>query len=82
MPNFQAVSANTQPPPLSVGDKFWLATEGTFDYSSFASVAIQSAIEEWTNTYPEFRQGAAGYGRYYWHTSTTSFFIVAKSANS
>jgi hypothetical protein len=70
VPNFQAVSANTQLPPLSVKGKFWLATEGTFDYSSFISVAMQAAIEQATNTYPEFHQGAAGYGRYYWHTFT------------
>lgn len=68
VPNFQAVSANTQLPPLSIQQKFWLATQGTFDYSSFISVAMQAAIEQATNTYPEFRQGAAGYGRYYWHT--------------
>ena len=68
VPNFQAVSANTQLPPLSIKQKFWLATQGTFDYSSFISVAMQAAIEQATNTYPEFHQGAAGYGRYYWHT--------------
>jgi hypothetical protein len=68
VPNFQAVSANTQLPPLTVRQKFWLATEGSFDYSSFISVGIQAAVEEATNTYPEFHEGAAGYGRYYWHT--------------
>jgi len=72
VPNFQAVSANTQLPPLSVKQKFWLATEGTFDYSSFISVGIQAAIEQTTNTYPEFRQGATAYGRYYWHTFADS----------
>jgi hypothetical protein len=72
MPNFQAVSANTQLPPLSVKQKFWLATEGTFDYSSFISTGIQAAVEQATNTYPEFRQGAAGYGRYYWHVFADS----------
>ena len=71
-PNFQAVSANTTPPPLSVSQKFWLATEGSFDYSSFISVGIQAGVEQATNTYPEFRQGAAGYGRYYWHTFADS----------
>src|SRR5271165_1055666 len=35
MPNFDAVSANTHLPPLSLRQKFWLATENTFDYSSF-----------------------------------------------
>lgn len=67
-PNFQAVSANVHPPPLSVKQKFWLATESTFDYSSFISVGFQAGIEQVTNTYPEFHEGAAGYGRYYWHT--------------
>jgi hypothetical protein len=68
VPNFQAVSANTNLPPLTLKQKFWLATQGTFDYSSFISVAMQAAIEQATNTYPEFHQGAAGYGRYYWHS--------------
>jgi hypothetical protein len=67
-PNFQAVSANTYLPPLSPRQKFWLATESSFDYSSFIAVGFQAAIEQATNTYPEFHQGAAGYGRYYWHT--------------
>lgn len=71
-PNFAAVSANATPPPLSVRKKFWLATQGTFDYSSFISVGIQAAIEQATKTYPEFHQGAAGYGRYYWHTFADS----------
>jgi hypothetical protein len=68
VPNFQAVSANTHLPPLSPKQKFWLATQGTFDYSSFISVGLQAGVEQATNTYPEFRQGAAGFGRYYWHT--------------
>jgi hypothetical protein len=68
MPNFQAVSANTHVPPMSLSDKFWLATEGTFDYSAFVSVGIQSAIEQASKSYPEFHQGAVAYGRYYWHS--------------
>jgi hypothetical protein len=72
LPNFEAVSANTYLPPLSLKQKFWLSTEGTFDYSSFISVGIEAAIEQTTNTYPEFHHGAAAYGRYYWHTFTDS----------
>lgn len=68
MPNFQAVSANTKVPPLTISEKFWLATEGTFDYSALISIAFQSAIEEASNTYPEFHHGGTAYGRYYWHT--------------
>ncbi len=68
VPNFQAVSAGTQLPPQSAKEKFWIATQNSFDYSSFIFVGIQAGVEQATNTYPEFRQGAAGYGRYYWHT--------------
>jgi len=68
VPNFQAVSANTVLPRLTAKQKFWLATEGTFDYSSFISAGLQAGVEQATNTYPEFREGAVGYGRYYWHT--------------
>lgn len=72
LPNFEAVSANTYLPPLSLKQKFRLSTESTFDYSSFISVGIQAAVEEATKTYPEFHHGAAAYVRYYWHTYTDS----------
>ncbi len=72
MPNFEAVSANVHLPPLSLKEKFWLATENTFDYSSLISVGMQAAIEQARNTYPEFHGGAAAYGRYYWHTLADS----------
>jgi hypothetical protein len=68
VPNFGAVSANTQLPPLTTKGKFWLATEDNFDYSSFIWTGILSGQEFALKNYPEFGQGAAGYGRYYWHT--------------
>jgi hypothetical protein len=68
VPNFGAVSANTQLPPLTTKGKFWLATEDTFDYSSFIWTGILAGQEFGLNNYPEFGQGMAGYGRYYWHT--------------
>jgi hypothetical protein len=68
VPNFGAVSANTQLPRLTTKGKFWLATEDSFDYSSFIWTGILSGQEFALNNYPEFGQGAAGYGRYYWHT--------------
>src|SRR5258708_30339925 len=37
-------------------------------YSSFIFAGIQAGIGQASNAYPAFRQGAAGYGRYYWHT--------------
>ena len=68
IPNYRAVSANTYLPPLSLKGKFWLATQDTFDYSSFISVGILSGVAMASNSEPTFGQGAAGYGRYYWHT--------------
>lgn len=67
VPNFAAVSANKRLPPLSVKGKFWLATEDSFDYSGFVWTGILSGQEFASKTYPEFHQGMAGYGRYYYH---------------
>jgi hypothetical protein len=67
VPNFGAVSANTKLPPLSTKGKLWLATEDSFDYSAFIWTGIIAGQEFALKNYPEFGQGAAGYGRYYWH---------------
>ena len=69
-PNYRAVGADTQLPPLSLKDKFWLATEDSFDYSSFVSAGLFAGISQANKSYPEFGQGAKGYGRYYWHALT------------
>lgn len=68
VPNYRAVSANVQLPPATAKEKFWLATQDTFDYSNFIFVGLLSGISLAQNSQPDFRQGAAGYGRYYWHT--------------
>jgi hypothetical protein len=67
IPNYRAVSANTHLPPLSFKEKFWLATEDTFDYSDFLLVGGLAGISLAQKSQPSFGQGAAGYGQYYWH---------------
>jgi hypothetical protein len=67
IPNFRAVSADQQLPPQTVKDKFTTAALDSVDYSSFIFVAIQAGMAEARNSTPEFHQGWAGYGRYYWH---------------
>jgi len=62
------VSADQQLPPQSVKEKFKTATLDSVDYSSFIFVAGQAAVAQADSSYPEFGQGARGYGRYYWHT--------------
>jgi hypothetical protein len=68
IPNFRAVSADQHLPPQTVKEKFKTATLDSVDYSSFIFVGIQSGVAQARNATPEFHQGAAGYGRYYWHT--------------
>ncbi|WP_433965673.1 hypothetical protein [Tunturiibacter gelidiferens] len=68
IPNFRAVSANVHLPPQSVKEKFVTATHDSFDYSSVFLPAAVAGINQATNNVPEFHQGAAGYGRYFWHT--------------
>ena len=66
IPNYRAVSANTQLPPLSVKGKFWLATQDSFDYSSFALAGIVAGIGQARKTTPEFGENA--YTKYFWHS--------------
>jgi hypothetical protein len=66
-PNYRAVSAGTQLPALSVREKFWLATQDSFDYSSFVSAGLIAGVSQANNSYPEFGHGGKAFGRYYWH---------------
>lgn len=68
VPNFRSVSADVKLPPESVKEKFLETTQDSFDYSSFIFVGILAGVSQVENSSPEFHQGAAGYGRYYWHT--------------
>jgi len=66
LPNFGAVSAHTQLPPLSTREKFKLATEDSVDYSAFIWAGVLAGQGMALRAYPEFHNGIAGYGRYYW----------------
>jgi hypothetical protein len=66
MPNYRAVSAGAIPPPPTAGQAFKLATENSFDYSSFIFVGVTSAMAEWSDAHPKLGEGFKGYGRYCW----------------
>lgn len=68
IPNFRAVNENAHLPPQSVKEKFIDATEDSFDYSSVVLPGVVAGFNQARNATPEFHQGAAGYGRYFWHT--------------
>jgi hypothetical protein len=66
VPNFAAVSANTELPPMTARDKFVLAVHDSMDYSGFTWTAILAGQALATNSDPEFGHGIKAYGRYYW----------------
>ena len=68
IPNYRAVSADVQLPPLSSKSKLVLATQDSFDYSSLVYAGFMAGIGQAGNSTPEFRQGGLGYSRYLWHS--------------
>jgi len=79
MPNFRSISPGQVVPKPTVRDKFITATQDNFDYSALffgGVIALDAFASKQT---PEFHQGMAGYGRYYWHTvadqSIENYFV-------
>ncbi|MBW4026804.1 MAG: hypothetical protein HIU93_05330 [Acidobacteria bacterium] len=67
MPNYRAVSVDAIHPKSTATEKLKVATAESLDYSSFVFTGALAGISMAEDSYPEFRQGAVGYGRYYWH---------------
>lgn len=57
MSNFRAVSAGAIPPPPTAKESFLIASQNSFDYSSFVFVGVTSALAEWTVAHPQLGQG-------------------------
>jgi hypothetical protein len=68
VPNFAAVSAGTQLPPLTKRGKFVLAMHDSMDYSGFTWTAILAGQSLALRSDPELGTGMKGYARYYWRT--------------
>lgn len=79
IPNFRAVSADTKLPPQSPKEKFLTTTQDSFDYSSLVIPSLLAGYNMGLDAYPEFHQGLAGYGRYWWHSAldqtTENYFV-------
>jgi hypothetical protein len=67
VPNLNAISAGAHLPPQTAHDKFFDATQDTFDYSNWVFIGTIAGIGKAERSTPEFHQGVVGYGRYYWH---------------
>jgi hypothetical protein len=79
IPNFRSVSADIKLPPQTPKEKFETATEDSFDYSSVVIPTLLAGYNMGMKSTPEFGQGAAGFGRYWWHSAldqTTENYLV------
>lgn len=66
MPNYRAVSAGEIPPPPGPKQAFVLATQNSFDYSSFVFVGLTSMIAEGEDAHPQLGKGVHGFWGYSW----------------
>ena len=66
MPNYRAVSAGAIPPPPTPKQSFKIATQNSFDYSSFVFVGLTSLIAKGEDAHPSLGKGVGGYWAYYW----------------
>jgi hypothetical protein len=74
-------SAHVQLPvfAMSPHQKFRYASENAFGVSSAIFAAAGAGVNQAQDLYPEFHQGAEGYGRYFWHSyadqAVDSYFV-------
>jgi hypothetical protein len=66
MPNYRAVSAGAIPPPPGPKRAFVIATQNSFDYSSFVFVGLTSMIAEGQDAHPKLGKGVPGFWAYSW----------------
>lgn len=66
MPNYRAVSAGSTPPPPTPREAFKIATQNSFDYSSYLFVGLTSLIAEGENSHPSLGKGVPGFWGYSW----------------
>lgn len=65
LPNYRTVDSTTPFLPLTVGQKWKIATKDTFDYPSYALAAAFAGLSQLDNSNPSFGQGFKGYAKRY-----------------
>ncbi len=66
IPNYRAVSAGAHPPPPGPREAFQVATNESFDYSSYAVAALTSLWAEGVDAHPTLGKGVRGFWAYGW----------------
>jgi hypothetical protein len=59
------VTSRHHPPPLTPEQKFHLFLKGNIDPFNWATLGMQAGISQAQNNFPQYGQGAAGYGKRY-----------------
>jgi hypothetical protein len=77
IPNYRAVSADANLPPLTPKGKLKLMVDDSFDYSAFLYTGFVAGLRYGIDSYPELGRGWSGYGRYYWR-----FFVDQADGNA
>ena len=81
------VTNNKDAPPMTAKQKLTLASRSTFDPFMWVSSGIQAGVSQATNEFPEYGQGATGFGKRYGAATldavnggfaSTAFCIVLK----
>jgi hypothetical protein len=65
LPNYRTADNTTPFAPLTVAQKWRIATKDTFDYPSYALAAAFAGLSQLNNSNPSFGQGAEGYAKRY-----------------
>lgn len=64
VPQF-GVTSRQDAPPMTTGEKFHLFARSAFDPVEFGLVGLQAGLSQAENEFPEYGQGAEGYGKRY-----------------
>ena len=76
VPNYRTSPSIQDSEPLTIGEKFKVASEDSFDRGTVALAAIFAGQSQLTNSNRSFGQGGAGYGRYF--GTAYGDFVIAK----
>ena len=63
LPNYRTANSTAVYMPITVKQKFTIASKDSFDYPLLGLAAVIAAWGQADNSHPEFGQGWAGYGR-------------------
>lgn len=68
LPNFRTVPSDVKLPPQTVKEKFVVASQDSFYYSTLVASAGAAGFHDMLDSYPEFGHGVSGYGQYFWRS--------------